>query len=60
MYFFNSRHTSSSCNSANWLQGVYLSINGLTTTHTGLLAVSSYLMFGATLLLMFKNVTFYS
>ena len=26
--------------------------------HTGLLAVSSYLMFGATLLLMFKNVTF--
>ena len=26
--------------------------------HTGLLAVRSYLMFGATLLLMFKNVTF--
>ena len=28
--------------------------------HTGLLAVSFYLMFGATLLLMFKNVTFYN
>ena len=28
--------------------------------HTGLLAVSSYLMSGATLLLMFKNVTFYN
>ena len=28
--------------------------------HTGLLAVSSYLMFGATLLLMFKNVAFYN
>ena len=28
--------------------------------HTGLLAVSSYLMFGATLLLMIKNVTFYN
>ena len=27
--------------------------------HTGLLAVSSYLMFGATVLL-FKNVTFYN
>ena len=26
----------------------------------GLLAVSSYLMFGATLLLMIKNVTFYN
>ena len=26
--------------------------------HTGLVAISSYLMFGATLFLMFKNVTF--